>query len=61
MKTFRVPVVKTVYGFVEVNAESEIGAINAVNELIENQDLDDEVDVSSENYEIQEDEIERLI
>ena len=61
MKTFRVPVVKTVYGFVEVNAENEIEAINVVNELIENQDLDDEVDVSSENYEIQEDEIERLI
>jgi hypothetical protein len=58
MKTFQVPVVKTIYGFVEVNAKNKTEAIKIVNELIENQDIDDQVDVSSEDYEIQEDEVE---
>ena len=60
MKTFQVPVVKTVYGFVEVNAKNETESIRIVNELIDNQDLDDEVEVTHEEYEILEDGIEEV-
>ena len=57
---YRVPIVKTSYGFVEVDAESEMDAISAVNNLVENGEIDDNLDESSVEYEVQEDELEEL-
>ena len=55
MRKYRVPVVKTIYAFVEVDAESEMDAISAVNEMIDNEEIDDNLDESSVDYEVQED------
>ena len=54
MRKYRVPVVKTIYAFVDVDAESEMDALSAVNELIDNEEIDDNLDESSVEYEVQE-------
>ena len=54
MKKYRVPVVKTIYAFVEVDAESEMDAISAVNKLIDNEEIDDNLDESSVDYDVAE-------
>lgn len=60
MKTFQVPIVKNVYGFVEVKAKNETEAMKIIENLIDNEDIDDEIEVTHEEYEILEDGIEEV-
>ena len=62
MKKFRIPVVQTIYGFVEIEAKSENEAINSLNIQYENDELDLDVDMilSSTEEEFLTEEIEEV-
>ena len=58
---YRVPIVKTSYGFVEVDAESEMDAISAVNNFVENGEIDELItETAIADYDVQEDDLEEL-
>lgn len=59
MKTFRIPVVKSYYGFILVDAKDEDSAINLIKEL-DDEDIDamSDMDVTDTSVEVLIDEIE---